>query len=42
MGIRIIPTLKKFYIPTDHTINVALAVYELFGFNPNAMLHTSL
>ena len=41
MGIMIMPTLMKVNFHLDRPLNVALAISDLFGFNPDAMIHTS-
>ena len=41
MGVRMIPALTKIDLPTARPLDVALAVSDLFGFDPDAVLHTS-
>ena len=42
MGIRMILMLTKVNPPMSWTINVLLDISNLLGFDPNAMLHTSV
>lgn len=41
LGIKIIPALTKVDLPSAKPVDVALAVSDLFGFDPDAVLETS-